>query len=193
MKASLAGLILLSMLLPLDACSTSNPALAPAAPSTVDVQANVAVTGPGGYHVQTLTAWHLADVDHVTLTLYKQVSGTYTATGATNTISAANLTQAITLKALQMGTSYEVVAQAYDASGAEIDDATQAGSAANDTVTFTTASLVTSTSGDTINDAAQTITVPVRLENKTFSGQASASGVTVTNGTIVNTTSPESF
>ncbi|HEY9722508.1 MAG TPA: hypothetical protein V6D47_10855, partial [Oscillatoriaceae cyanobacterium] len=69
MKASLIGLTLLALLLPLDACSTSNPALAPAAPKSVDVTANVAVSGPGGYHVQTLTAWHLTDVDHVVLTL----------------------------------------------------------------------------------------------------------------------------
>ena len=160
------------------------------------VRANLAITGPEGYHVQTLTAWNLSNIDHVTLALYRNDSGSYVATGATKTIANAALTSAVTLSNLEMGAGYKVVARAYaDAAGtSEIDNIAQSGSDTGCSSTFTTASLVSSAGGDNVNDGTIALTIPVHLMNKTFAGQANDNtGVSVTNGTIVNTTTAETF
>lgn len=196
MKISFAPLTALLLLALVPACSASSPALPQTAPQETSVQAKLDITGPGGYHVLTLTAWNKADVDHVTLSLLKNTGSGYAATGATKTVSNANLATALTFSNLRYGTSYKVVANAFnDAAGTvQIDNIAQAGNDTACSVAFTTPSLVTSTSGDNVNDTAMTITIPVRLKDKTFAGQASAgSGVGVTNGTIVNTTATETF
>ena len=178
-------------------CSTTSMTAAQTpAPQTASVTANLAISGPGGYRVQTLTAWNLSNVDHVNLTLYKSVSGSFVATGATKTIANASLSSAVTLSNLDMATTYKVVASAFaDAAGTqEIDDIAQSGSDALCSTTFVTPSLVASGSGNNVDNSTQAITVPIQLENKTFAGQAtSGSGVAVTNGTIVNTTAAETF
>lgn len=157
----------------------------------VAVIGQLAITGPSGYRVQALTAWNLADIDHVKLTLTR--GGTAV---STKTIARADLDKPVTLSNLKMASSYKVVAQAFaDAGEANaIDNTAEAGSDAANSVTFTTPSLVASASGDNVDDAARTITIPVMLKNKTFAGTAnSGSGVAVTNGTIVNTGTAETF
>jgi hypothetical protein len=167
-----------------------------AAPQTATMLANLAITGPEGYRIQTLTAWNLANVDHVTLSLYKQVNGSYVLTSAGKTIANAALGSPITLKNLQMATPYKVLAKAYaDAAGnSEIDNIAQAANDTQCSVSFTSPSLVTAASGDNIDNSLQSVSIPIRLMDKSFAGQANAaSGVGVTNGTIVNTGSAESF
>jgi hypothetical protein len=147
--------------------------------------------------MSTMTAYNLGDVDHVTLTLTKWNGTTYAAigNGVTTTIANASLGSPIPVSNLSMGTQYKISAQAFASDGSQIDT----GIATDNTVTFTANSLSTGTqvnskSGDSITTDAVAIAVPVKLKNKTFAGQAnSASGVTVTNGTIVNTTNQETF
>jgi hypothetical protein len=158
---------------------------------TASLVGHLSITGPEGYRIQTLTAWNLNDIDHVKLTLSK--GG---ATVATKTIARAALSQAVTLSNLRMATGYKIVAQAYaDAAEAtEIDNTAEAGSDAANAVSFTTPSLVTAASGDNVNDSTVTLTIPVKLKNKTFAGTAnSGTGVAVTNGTIINTGNTETF
>lgn len=149
------------------------------------------ISGPGGYRVMTLTAWNLADIDHVKLTLTKDGAAV-----ATKKIVRADLNKPVTLSNLKMASTYKVVAQAYSDAAATnaIDNTAEAGTDVANSVTFTTPSLVVNANGDTVDSAARTITIPVKLRNKTFAGQAnSGAGVAVTNGTIVNTTATESF
>lgn len=164
---------------------------------SVAMNAMLNITGPSGYHVLTLTAWNKADIDHVNLTLLKDDgSGAYVATGATKVIANAALGTAVTLGNLKLASNYKVVARAYsDAAGAvEIDNMAESGSDADCRTFFTTPSLVASGTGDNVDDTARTVTLPLRLMNKTFAGQANAgSGVAVTNGTIVSTTATETF
>ena len=163
----------------------------------VAMTARLDITGPSGYRLQTLTAWNLSDIDHVTLVLLKEAgNGTYAPTGATKTIARAALSQPVTLSNLKMATQYKVVAKAYADAAAtnQIDNTAEAGSDAANAVVFSTPSLVISASGDTIDSASRTLTIPVKLKNKTFAGSAnSGAGLTVINGTIVNTTAGESF
>jgi hypothetical protein len=157
----------------------------------VDMTAHLDITGPGGYRVQTLTAWNLSDIDHVKLTLYK--NGTVV---TTKSVARANLATALTFSNLKMATTYKILAQAFSdtAEATQIDNTAEAGADTANAVTFTTPSLVAATAGDNVDDSTRTITVPVKLKNKTFAGNAnSGSGVTVTNGTIVNTGNTESF
>lgn len=164
---------------------------------TVPVAGALQVTGPAGYRVMALTAWTQADIDHVKLTLLKaDGSGTFVATGATKTIAGADLAAAVNLGNLKMASSYKIVARAY-ADAAEtnaIDNVDETGSDADCAVTFTTPALVTAGAGDNVDDAAKSVTIPVRLQDKTFAGTAgSDGGVAVTNGTIVNTADAETF
>jgi hypothetical protein len=200
MNTMLKTLTVAATLAVLAGCSTAAPSGvatgigavgASAQERTVDMTANLRITGEGGYRVQALTAWNLADIDHVKLTLTK--NGTAI---ATKSIARAALAQPVTLNNLKMATSYKIVAQAFaDANETNaIDNTAEAGSDAANSVGFTTPSLVTSANGDNIDDAARTVVIPVRLKNKNFAGQASAgAGVAVTNGTIVNTGNTESF
>lgn len=155
------------------------------------------VTGPAGYRVMALTAWTKADIDHVKLTLLKDDgSGTYVATGATKAIAGADLAAAVNLGNLKMASKYKIVARAYaDAAEANaIDNVDETGSEADCSVTFSTPSLVSASAGDNVDDATKNVTIPVRLQDKTFAGKAGSSGgVAVTNGTIVNTTADETF
>lgn len=154
------------------------------------------VTGPAGYRVMALTAWTKADIDHVKLTLLKSNGGAYVATGATKTIAGADLAASVNLGNLKMASSYKIVARAYadaDETNA-IDNVDETGSDADCAVTFTTPSLVSASTGDNVDDATKSVTIPVRLRDKTFAGKAGSSGgVAVTNGTIVNTSSTETF
>lgn len=170
-------------------------AAAKAAPTEVAVSATLNVTGPTGYRVLTLTAWNKADIDHVTLTLYKDAGAGYVATGATKTVANAALASAISLGNLRLATNYKVVARAYaDAAETnEIDNIAATGSDANCSTAFTTPSLVTNAAGDNVNDASISLAIPVRLKDKTFAGAAGGTGVAVTNGTIVDTTASETF
>lgn len=157
----------------------------------VAMNARLDITGPGGYRVQTLTAWNLADIDHVKLTLYK--NGTVV---TTKNVARASLSTALTFSNLKMATSYKILAQAFadSAETSEIDNTVEAGADTANSVSFTTPSLVAATAGDNVDDSTRTITVPVKLKNKTFAGNASSgSGVSVTNGTIVNTGNTENF
>lgn len=205
MKTLLTTLTAALTLAVLAGCATSVPAgvaagtvngsngalgVIPAA-QEVTMVGHLAITGADGYRVQALTAWNLSDIDHVTLTLTK--GG---ATVATKKVPRADLNKPVSLSNLKMATSYKVVAQAFaDAAGTTaIDNTAEAGSDAANSVGFTTPALVASASGDNVDDAARTITIPVKLKNKTFAGAAnSGSGVAVTNGTIVNTGNTESF
>ena len=170
--------------------TNGNLGVIPAAQET-SVVGRLDISGPGGYRVMALTAWNLADIDHVKLTLNKDGMAV-----ATKKIARADLAKPVTLSNLKMASTYKVVAQAFaDAAGTNaIDNTAEAGSDAANSVTFTTPSLVTNANGDNVDDTARTITIPVKLKNKTFAGQAnSGTGVTVTNGTIVNTGNTESF
>jgi hypothetical protein len=172
--------------------SNGNLGVLPAEQLTT-VTGQLSITGPDGYRVQTLTAYNTSDIDHVKLTLYK---GSDTTATATKTVTRANLASAVTLANLKMATTYKIVAQAFadSAETTAIDNTAETGSAANNTMTFTTSSLVSATGGDNIDDATKTITIPVKLKNKTFAGNAnSGAGVSVTNGTIVNTGNTETF
>lgn len=160
----------------------------------VDAQGTVRIQGAGGYVLQALTAWNKADVTKVTLRLYKKSAGSFVDTGLSTDIANAALASAVTLSNLKLATEYKVVAEAYDATSARIDNQAQTGSDADCAVTFTTPSLVANASGDTVDDATISFVAPVTLMNKSFAGQArSSSGVAVTNGTITSTTSTESF
>ncbi len=168
-----------------------------AAQNTVPVTGALEVTGPSGYRVMALTAWATADIDHVTLTLLKDDgTGTFAATGATKTIAGADLAAAVNLGNLKMATRYKISAHAYaDAAGTiAIDNVDETGSDADCAITFTTPSLVSASAGDNVDDATKAVTIPVRLEDKTYAGNAASNGgVAVTNGTIVNTGSDETF
>ncbi len=162
----------------------------PASPE-ITMLGQLSITGPDGYRVQALTAWNLADIDHVKLTLYKGTTAV-----ATKSVARAALAQPVTMTNLKMATTYKVVAQAFaDVNETNaIDNTAEAGADTANSVSFTTPSLVANANGDNIDDAARTVVIPVKLKNKTFAGQANAgAGVAVTNGTIINTTSGESF
>ena len=199
MKHTLTTILVAAGLgLALTGCSVSQPTtvIAPA-PSEVTMVATLAITGPAGYRVQsTLTAWNKADIDHVTLTLYKRDgAGAFVATGATKTVANADLAAPISLGNLKMASDYQIVARAYADALAQtaIDNIAESGSQADCSVSFTTPSLTTSANGDSISTSAHAVTIPVKLKNKTFAGQASSGGVSVTNGTIVNTSAAETF
>lgn len=168
-----------------------------AANNTVPVSGAVEVSGPSGYRLTALTAWAKADIHHVTLTLLKDDgTGTFAATGATKTVAGADLASAVNLGNLKMASRYKLSARAYaDAAGTQaIDNVDETGSDADCSVVFTTPSLVSAGTGDNIDDATKAVTIPVRLEDKTFAGTAaSGGGVAVTNGTIVNTAASETF
>lgn len=169
---------------------------AAAARDTVAVTGALAVTGPAGYRVMALTAWAKADIDHVKLTLLKDDgTGAFKATGATKTVAGAALGSAVSMGNLKMGTRYKIAARAYaDAAGASaIDNVAETGSDADCSVIFTTPSLVAASAGDHVDDATKSVTIPVRLMNKAFAGNAASSGVAVSNGTIVNTEAAETF
>jgi hypothetical protein len=205
MKTLLTALTAALTLAVLAGCATSVPAgvaagtvsgsngalgVIPAA-QEVTMIGHLAITGPEGYRVQALTAWNLSDIDHVTLTLTKGGAAV-----ATKKVARADLSKPVSLSNLKMATTYKIVAQAFSDAGETnaIENTAEVGSDAANSVSFTTPALVTSTSGDNVDDAARTITIPVKLKNKTFAGEAnSGSGVAVTNGTIVNTGNTESF
>lgn len=159
-----------------------------------DAKGTVKVLGADGYVLQALTAWNKADVTKVTLRLYKKSGASWTSTGVATDVANAALANAVTLSNLKLATEYKVVAEAYDATSARVDNQAQVGSDADCSVTFTTPSLVAAAAGDHVDDATITFTAPVKLMNKTFAGQArSGSGVAVTNGTITSTTATETF
>ena len=168
-----------------------------AAANTVAISGALAVTGPSGYRVMALTAWAKADIDHVTLTLLKDDgTGAFAATGATKAVAGAALSSPVSLGNLKMGTRYKISARAWaDAAGATaIDNVAETGSDADCSVIFTTPSLVTASAGDHVDDATKSVTIPVRLMNKTYAGNAaSGGGVAVSNGTIVDTEADETF
>lgn len=202
MKAIFAPLAAsVALLAALSGCQGAAPVApntpAAAAAQTASVVAHLDLTGPTGYRLQALTAWNLADVDHVKLSLQKKVNGSYAdVSGVTKTVARASLSAPITLSNLRMATEYKVVARAFaDAAGtSQIDNIAEKGSDADCSVAFTTPSVVTTNGVEAIDDATRTITIPVRLKNKTFAGAAgAANGVAVTNGNIVDTANPESF
>ncbi len=160
----------------------------------VDAQGTLRIQGADGYVLQAVTAWNKADVNKVTLRLYKKSGGSFVATGLTTDIANAALSTAVTLSNLKLATEYKIVAEAYDAADARIDNQTQSGSDADCSATFTTPTVIADAGGDSVDDATITFVAPVKLMNKTFAGQArSGSGVAVTNGTITSTTATESF
>lgn len=177
-----------------EALGVADTAQAAAIARGAAARGTVKVLGADGYVLQALTAWNKADVDKVTLRLFKRSGGSYAATGVSTDIANAALASAVTLSNLKLATDYKVVAEAYDATGARIDNQAQAGSDADCAVTFTTPSLVTAAAGDHVDDATISFVAPVKLMNKTFAGQArSGGGVAVTNGTITSTTAAETF
>lgn len=161
----------------------------------VDAAGTIRIDDPArSYVLQAITAWNQTDVTKVKLRLFKKTNGSYVATGLTTDVANAALGSAVKLSNLKLATDYKVVAEAYDASGARIDNQAQKGSDADCAVTFSTPALVASASGDNVDDAVINFVAPVKLMNKTFAGQASSgSGVAVTNGTITSTTATESF
>lgn len=170
---------------------------------TIAVSATVAVSGSGftgGYGLQALTAYSAADVDHVVLTLLKSSDGgaTYAAIGGgvTKTITQAQLGNAVTLYNLRLATDYKVVAQAYaDAAETQaIDNIAQLGNDGQCSTTFTTPAKTVVAGVETVPDA-DPVTIPLKLADRSYNGEASSgSGLTTTNGTIVNdTTTTESF
>lgn len=160
----------------------------------VDARGRVRIQGADGYLLQAITAWNKADVARVTLRLYKKSGASFVSTGLATDVANAALASPITLSNLKLATEYKVVAEAYDATDARIDNQAQVGSDADCSATFSTPSLVGSASGDTVDDAPIAFVAPVKLMDRTFAGQARASsGVAVTNGTITSTTAPESF
>jgi hypothetical protein len=168
---------------------------APAAvvPTTIDAVGHIAIDD-GGYVLQALTAWNKTNVTKVTLHLYRKTGGSFVSTGVTKDVANSALASAVSLENLKLATEYKVVANAYDSANARIDNQAQSDSDADCSVTFTTPSVVAHATGDTVDDSVLTFTVPVKLMNKTFAGQAkSGSGVTVTNGGITSTSAGESF
>lgn len=204
LKALSAALILTSAVM--SGCAVSQPtaAMTPQAEPTVDMVAHFDVRSASGYQLlATTTAYNLNDIDHVTLSVQKQVSGTWTdVPGFTaKKVARVDLGTALTLSNLRMATDYKIIAKVYSAADEavaanRIDNA----AAADNEITFTTPSLsvaanqVNATTGDSINIDARSITIKAKLKNKVFAGDAkSATGVTVTNGTIVDTTATETF
>ncbi len=171
-------------------------AAAKAAPEIV-ATATLAITGSAGYRLQTLTAYNTTDIDHVTLTLFKNDgTGTYVSTGVTKNVANAALATAIALGNLRSAATYRVVARAYadSAEVTEIDDIAESGATTNCAVDFTTPTVVSAAAGDNIDDASMVVTIPLKLKSKTFAGTASAAaGVSVTNGVINDTTSTETL
>lgn len=190
-------------------CATGHPAavssdgsgIQASASDSVDMIARLEVTGQDGYRLMaTQTAYNLADVDHVTLTLYRGGAAIATKTIAKDPATGVLATAPVTLQNLKMATSYKVVATAWQAADESVAaNRIDTGSDADNAVTFTTPSLtaggtVNSASGDSIDTDARTIAVKVKLKDKVYNGRAeSASGVTVTNGTIVDNGNPETF
>lgn len=185
--AKIAAAVMISTLA---ACSAAAPTATPAVvDDSVSVKALLSITGPTGYRVLTLTAWNKSDINHVKLTLIRVSDST---TIGTKTVANANLATAIAFSNLRASTTYKVLAEAYSDAGAtnQIDN----GSSADNTTTFTTPSIVSAAAGDNIDDSTSTVSVKVKLKDKTFAGSANSSGgVTVTNGTIVSTSTTESF
>jgi hypothetical protein len=176
---------------------------------SIDMFARLAVTGQDGYRLMaTQTAYNLADIDHVTLTLYRSSGdgtgpwGSAIATKKVNRDGTTSLlaTAPVTLQNLKMDTHYKVVATAYAAADETVAaNRIDTGLEADGAVSFKTPAKVAgettnSANADTIDTDARTVTVKVKLKDKTFNGRAeSANGVTVTNGTIVDNGSNESF
>lgn len=179
------------------AAAKAGAAKAAATAASIVAKATLAITGAAGYRLQTLTAYNTTDIDHVTLTLFKDDgTGNYVATGVALSVSNAALATAVSLGNLRSATTYRVVARAYaDAAETdEIDEIAEAGTNANCAVDFTTPSVQAATAGDNIDDASMLVTIPLKLKSKTFAGTAgAASGVTVTNGVIVDTTTTETL
>lgn len=195
----------------LTGCSAAQAA-APTAIASQDrpitVQAALQLLDSDGYGLQAVkVAYRLSDVNHVTLKLQKQVSGTFLdVAGASFSLSNAALSASprapIAFKSLRMNTSYKVVAKAFATAS---DDETIAGNRidngidAQSSVTFNTSALSVVTpaaNSDTADNVeeAYSLSVPVKLIDKTFAGQAtSGSGVTVNNGSIVDPTGNETI
>lgn len=196
MTRALALTAAIALAAALTACSAPAP-LAPAAADARGVTARglIHIDDPAtGYLLQALTAWSRTDVTKVTLRLFKKTSGSFVATGVSTDVLQAALEAPVSLNNLKLASEYKVVAEAFDASNARIDNQAQAGSDADCAVTFTTPAVVAATNGDTVDDGVITFVAPVKLMNKAFAGQARAgSGVAVTNGTVTSTTAPESF
>ena len=178
------------------ALEAATRALASAEARGIDALGAVRIDDPAaaGYALQAITAWNKTNVTKVTLRLYKKSAGSFVSTGLSKDIANAALASAVTLSNLKLASEYKIVAEAYDAADARIDNQAQSGSDADCSVTFTTPSVVSNAGGDTVDDAVISFVAPVKLMNKTFAGQASsAAGVAVTNGTITSTTDTESF
>lgn len=179
------------------ATAKASAAKAAAAATPVVATATLAITGAAGYRLQTLTAYNTTDIDHVTLTLYKNDgTGNYVATGVTLNVANANLATAVSLGNLRSNTTYRVIARAFAdaAETTEIDDIAEAGTNANCAVDFLTPSVQAATAGDNIDDASMLVTIPLKLKSKTFAGSAgAANGLTITNGVIVDTTTTETL
>ncbi len=122
-----------------------------------------------------VSAYTPADVDHLTVDLYKQQADSSFALVATqDTPAGSGVTKTVNFAHLKMNTTYKVAVKCYHAGGADI---TKAG---------TGTSTVTTSSDDFVP-----VAVAVTLADKTFDGSMHPV-ITVSSGSVVNTGSAES-
>jgi hypothetical protein len=153
-------------------------ATAPATPDAgVTATGNLAIKGADGRQLLTSTAvlpWVKADIDKVELTL---LAGTTAV--ATNTIAKADLNKQVRFTNLVRNTSYHVVAKAWAAGDVQIDN-------------FDTDNASCTTDFSTTNEAqVSTGAIKLTLRNKTFAGTGNSTGLTVTDGTVTDTTASQ--
>lgn len=159
-------------------------------PGTFSATARLAIFDLQGYRLlSTLNAYGAADVTQIRLFLLKDVAGSYTqiATKTQAIAQPSDLAGAIPLTNLKSNTSYKVRVEAYASGNVQIDTGVAAD---NTSAVFTTPAA----SGSSIDSSTLAISLPLKLKDRTYVGQAeSAGGITVSNGTIVDTTASEAF
>ncbi|HEY9899838.1 MAG TPA: hypothetical protein V6D00_11700, partial [Pantanalinema sp.] len=167
----------LSGLLLLAGCALVAGPTTPSGSATLSLQPTVQ---SGGYRTQTVVnAYAQADINHLQVKLFKVVSGSEQAilgTGGSQLmldLPQASLSAPVTFSNLNYDTTYRVRAYAYgDAGTGNLISATDAGSYVDLAITK--------------DDRPTLANLPVKLIDRTFDGQATASAIAVTPGTLTS-------
>ena len=168
---SCVGLILLA------GCASPSIPLSTSGGATLSVRP---VVSAGGYRTQTLLhAYTQADIYHLQIKLFNvQANGTEIPVLAANNqplmldVPNASLSVSVEFTSLHQNTTYRIRAYAYsDPATASLISTTDAGSYVDVTVGM--------------DDRPTMANLPVQMINQIFSGEATASGVTVSSGSLI--------
>ena len=144
---------------------------------TVTATMQLSVQDASGRHLLALAGvepWKKADIDHVTLSLYK--AGTLV---TTTTVAQASLSGTVTFANLHMNADYKVVAQAWSSANERID--------AGETDPASCTTSFSTTNAEQVYVGA----IALKLKTKVFSGTTSGSTIQVTDGAVESTHATE--